>query len=114
LNLAIPGGPKFEPLHWDLIEHDEDWNEFNDIRKIIIRGQIWTEHWIAFPFIYNSKPWSVEIAVYHEPPILFIKNEEPFVEPYKFDATFNPISAYKGEQMKGLSEIELTDEDFEF
>lgn len=64
--------------------------------------------------MYNSKPRSVEIAVYHEPPILFIKNEEPFVEPYKFDQTFNPISAYKGEQMKGLSEIELTDEDFEF
>lgn len=36
LNLAIPGGPKFEPLYRDL-EEDDDWNEFNDIHKIIIR-----------------------------------------------------------------------------
>ncbi len=36
LNMAIPGGPKFEPLFRD-IEEDDDWNEFNDIHKIIIR-----------------------------------------------------------------------------
>ena len=65
LNVAIPGGPKFEPLHWDLIEKDEDWNEFNDINKVIIWGKIWTEHKVAFPFLYNSKPRSVEISTYH-------------------------------------------------
>ena len=37
LNVAIPGGPKFEPLHRELHEEDEDWNEFNDINKIIVR-----------------------------------------------------------------------------
>jgi pre-mRNA-processing factor 8 len=37
LNIAIPGGPKFEPLYRDLFDEDEDWNEFNDINKIIIR-----------------------------------------------------------------------------
>lgn len=37
LNMAIPGGPKFEPLYRDLYDEDEDWNEFNDINKIIIR-----------------------------------------------------------------------------
>jgi len=36
LNMAIPGGSKFEPLYRDL-EEDDDWNEFNDIHKIIIR-----------------------------------------------------------------------------
>lgn len=36
LNMAIPGGPKFEPLYRDF-EEDDDWNEFNDIHKIIIR-----------------------------------------------------------------------------
>jgi len=36
LNVAIPGGPKFEPLFRDNYEED-DWNEFNDIHKIIIR-----------------------------------------------------------------------------
>jgi len=32
LNMAIPGGCKFEPLHRDLVGvDDEDWNEFNDV-----------------------------------------------------------------------------------
>ena len=37
LNVAIPGGPKFEPLFRDDNVDEEDWNEFNDINKIIIR-----------------------------------------------------------------------------
>lgn len=37
LNMAIPGGPKFEPLFRDIENQDDDWNEFNDINKIIIR-----------------------------------------------------------------------------
>jgi hypothetical protein len=37
LNMCIPGGPKFEPLFRDMDTRDEDWNEFNDIGKIIIR-----------------------------------------------------------------------------
>lgn len=39
LNLAIPGGPKFEPLYRDVGLDDEDWNEFNDIGKVI-RGEM--------------------------------------------------------------------------
>ena len=31
LNVAIPGGPKFEPLFRDADKADEDWNEFNDL-----------------------------------------------------------------------------------
>jgi len=41
LNMCIPGGPKFEPLFRDMDTRDEDWNEFNDINKIIIR---WADH----------------------------------------------------------------------
>jgi pre-mRNA-processing factor 8 len=37
LNMAIPGGPKFEPLFRDIYEEDEDWNEFNDLSRLIIR-----------------------------------------------------------------------------
>lgn len=33
---------------------DEDWNEFNDINKVIIRSPIRTEYRIAFPFMYNN------------------------------------------------------------
>jgi len=43
LNMAIPSGPKFEPMFRD-IEEDDDWNSFNDINKLIIRQQIRTEY----------------------------------------------------------------------
>jgi pre-mRNA-processing factor 8 len=38
--MAIPGGPKFEPLFSDAEREDEDWNEFNDIAKIILRTPV--------------------------------------------------------------------------
>ena len=59
LNVAIPGGPKFEPLYKDVESYDDDWNEFNDIRKVIIRQPIRTEYKVAFPHLYNSRPRSV-------------------------------------------------------
>lgn len=67
--MAIPGGPKFEPLFRDLQENegDEDWNEFNDINKIIVRHQIRTEYKIAFPHLYNNRPRRVELSPYHAP-----------------------------------------------
>ena len=40
---------------------DEDWNEFNDVNKIIIRQQIRTEYRIAFPYLYNNLPKYVEL-----------------------------------------------------
>ncbi|KAG2116792.1 NUC071 domain-containing protein [Suillus clintonianus] len=75
LNLAIPGGPKFEPLYRDMDAFDEDWNEFNDVNKVIIRQQIRTEYKVAFPHLYNSLPRSVHLSPYHSPKnILFGPN----------------------------------------
>jgi pre-mRNA-processing factor 8 len=64
LNAAVPGGPKFEPLFRD-VDEDEDWNDFNDISKIIIRHPIRTEYKIAFPNVYNSRPRKVRLSPYH-------------------------------------------------
>ena len=61
LNVAIPGGPKFEPLIRDVSFQDEDWNEFNDVNKIIIRQPVRTEYRIAFPYLYNSLPLKVHL-----------------------------------------------------
>ena len=47
LNMCIPGGPKFEPLFRDMDTRDEDWNEFNDINKLIIRAPIRTEYKVS-------------------------------------------------------------------
>ena len=112
--MAIPGGPKFEPLFKDVVEEDEDWNEFNDINKIIIRHPIRTEYKIAFPHLYNSRPRRVSTICYHKPALVYIKCDEPDKEPFFFDDSLNPISAYKTEETRHLSlNYEVTDEDIE-
>lgn len=104
LNIAIPGGPKFEPLFKDIVEQDEDWNEFNDINKIIVRHPIRTEYKIAFPHLYNSRPRKVTLSAYHSPALAYIKNDDPDSEPFYFDDVVNPISSYKMEKTKHLSD----------
>lgn len=114
LSMAIPGGPKFEPLFRDK-DDDEDWNEFNDINKIIIRHQIRTEYKIAFPFMYNSRPRSVALSYYHYPACCYVKQEDPDLPPFYFDPLIAPISAFRSEGRHVLIEKqELEDvEDFE-
>ncbi|KAF2323227.1 hypothetical protein GH714_034239 [Hevea brasiliensis] len=58
-----PSGPKFEPLYRDMEKGDEDWNEFNDINKLIIRSPLRTEYRIAFPHLYNNRPRKVKLEV---------------------------------------------------
>jgi pre-mRNA-processing factor 8 len=95
LSLAIPGGPKFEPLYRDLQDFDEDWNEFNDINKIIVRHPIRTEYKIAFPNLYNNRPRKVAIAAYHYPARVYIQQEDPEIPTFTFDLSINPITAHK-------------------
>eukprot|EP00456_Euglypha_rotunda_P040138 TRINITY_DN3097_c0_g1_i8.p1 TRINITY_DN3097_c0_g1~~TRINITY_DN3097_c0_g1_i8.p1 ORF type:complete len:398 (+),score=60.02 TRINITY_DN3097_c0_g1_i8:98-1291(+) len=106
LNMAIPGGPKFEPLFRDLEDDDEDWNEFNDINKVIIRQHIRTEYKIAFPYLYNSRPRKVFVGPYHYPASCYIKAEDPDLPAYYFDPVINPISHYKQQIGKGGDESE--------
>ncbi|KAK9710766.1 pre-mRNA-splicing factor 8, partial [Basidiobolus ranarum] len=93
LNMAIPGGPKFEPLYRDLDTADEDWNEFNDINKIIIRQPVRTEYKIAFPFLYNSLPRSVRVSWYHYPINVYVRTDDPDLPAFYFDPIINPISS---------------------
>lgn len=92
LNIALPGGPKFEPLFRDTDTYDEDWNEFNDINKVIIRGVIRSEYKVAFPHLYNSLPRSVHLGKYHEPKNVYIKTDDPDLPAFYFDPLINPIS----------------------
>jgi pre-mRNA-processing factor 8 len=94
LNMAIPGGPKFEPLHRDLEADDDDWNEFNDINKVIIRQPIRTEYKLAFPYLYNSRPRNVRMPKYHSPTCCYVKTEDPDLPAFYFDPVINPISAH--------------------
>ena len=99
LNVAIPGGPKYEPLFKDnsyftfntYLFNDEDWNDFNDINKIIIRNMIRTEYKIAYPFLYNNRPRSVVLCFYHEPVNMYIIPEDPDENVFVYDKIINPI-----------------------
>ncbi|EKX72952.1 pre-mRNA splicing factor prp8 family member protein [Theileria equi strain WA] len=95
LNTAIPGGPKFEPLYRDTYDEDEDWNEFNDISKLIIRQQIRTEYKIAFPYLYNNRPRKVAIGVYHTKLCAYVKQEDPELPTFYYDPIINPLPAYR-------------------
>ena len=121
LNLAIPGGPKFEPLFRDMNKEDDDWNEFNDINKLIIRNMIRTEYKIAFPFLYNNRPRKVVIGTYHEPACAFIKPEDPDSPAFYFDKIINPIIKNKEneilnenkEYQEFMAEVEIDDNELD-
>ncbi|KAJ8927951.1 hypothetical protein NQ314_019584 [Rhamnusium bicolor] len=110
LNMAIPGGPKFEPLIKDMNPADEDWNEFNDINKIIIRQPIRTEYRIAFPYLYNNMPHFVHLSWYHTPNVVYIKTEDPDLPAFYFDPLINPISHRHA--VKSLEPLPEDDEEY--
>lgn len=113
LNMAIPGGPKFEPLYRDN-EDEEDWNEFNDINKIIFRRIISTEYKIAYPYLYNNRPRKVSIPYYHYPSSCYVKTEDPDMPTYYFDPIIQPISAFRSDSSVSEVEIEMNEDDLEF
>ncbi|KAI0446071.1 pre-mRNA processing splicing factor 8 [Xylaria telfairii] len=93
LNVALPGGPRFEPLYKDIDPNDEDFGEFNAIDRIIFRLPIKTEARVAYPYLYNSLPRSVHSHWYSHPPNVYLKSESPNMPAYYVDAQINPISS---------------------
>lgn len=93
LNVAIPGGPKFEPLYKDIDPEDEDFGEFNAIDRIIFRDPIRTEYRVAYPHLYNSLPRSVHISWYHHPFNVAVKSDDPDLPAFYFDPVLNPMSS---------------------
>ncbi|KAF2755488.1 pre-mRNA-processing-splicing factor 8 [Pseudovirgaria hyperparasitica] len=93
LNVAIPGGPRFEPLYKDIDPNDEDFGEFNAIDRIIFRQPVRTEYRVTFPYLYNSLPRSVKIAWYAHPQTVYIKANDPALPAFYFDPAINPISS---------------------
>ncbi len=56
----------------------------------------------------------MQLSPYHHPTVLFIKNDDPEIEAFYFDEVINPISAYKTEKLRGLTEnTQVTDEELE-
>ncbi|GAB2224832.1 hypothetical protein Droror1_Dr00005609 [Drosera rotundifolia] len=112
LNMCIPGGPKFEPLYRDMEKGDEDWNEFNDINKLIIRSPLRTEYRIAFPHLYNNRPRKVRLSVYHTPMVMYIKTEDPDLPAFYYDPLISPISTKQSSDKTLQVDFDDGDSDF--
>ncbi|KAK4590285.1 hypothetical protein RGQ29_020718 [Quercus rubra] len=112
LNMCIPGGPKFEPLYRDMEKGDEDWNEFNDINKLIIRSPLRTEYRIAFPHLYNNRPRKVKLCVYHTPMIMYIKTEDPDLPAFYYDPLIHPITSINKDRHEKKIRDDEDDDDF--
>ncbi|PHH61122.1 hypothetical protein CDD81_739 [Ophiocordyceps australis] len=93
LNVALPGGPRFEPLYKDINPNDEDFGEFNAIDRIIFRNPIRTEIRVAYPYLYNSLPRSVHLSWYSYPQVVFNRADDPDLPAFHFDRRINPISS---------------------
>ncbi|KAF2727175.1 putative pre-mRNA splicing factor [Polyplosphaeria fusca] len=93
LNVAIPGGPRFEPLYKDIDPNDEDFGEFNAIDRIIFRTPIRTEYRVFYPFLFNSLPRSVKISWHSHPLVVYVRTEDPALPAFYFDPIINPISS---------------------
>ena len=93
LNVAIPGGPRFEPLYKDVDPNDEDFGEFNAIDRIIFRAPVRTEYRVAFPYLYNSLPRSVQLSWHSYPQVVYVMAEDPSLPAFYFDPIINPISS---------------------
>ncbi|OWB80202.1 hypothetical protein B5S32_g4460 [[Candida] boidinii] len=91
LNVAVPGGPKFEPLDIEYDASEVDFSEFNSLDRIIFRTQIRTEYRVAFPYLYNSITRGVVPSWYHEPHRLYKQNEDTDLPVFNYDTSFNPI-----------------------
>lgn len=93
LNVALPGGPRFEPLYKDIDPNEEDFGEFNAIDRIIFRTPIRTEFRVAYPFLYNSLPRSVHLTWHSYPQTVYNRADDPDLPTFLFDRRINPISS---------------------
>ena len=88
---------------------DVDWNEFNDVNKIIIRVPIRTEWRIAYPYMYNDRTRFVSIPFYHHPASAYVKSDDPDQPAFFFDPIINPIPAHDSENAHSVV-VSMNDE----
>ncbi|KAG7290206.1 Pre-mRNA-processing-splicing factor 8 [Staphylotrichum longicolle] len=93
LNVALPGGPRFEPLYKDIDPNDEDFGEFNAMDRIIFRNPIRTECRVSYPHLYNALPRSVHLSWHSHPQIVYSRTEVHDLPAFYFDTNINPISS---------------------
>ncbi|KAI5962637.1 PRP8 [Candida pseudojiufengensis] len=96
LNVALPGGPKFEPLHQEGVINSEaeDLTEFNSYDRIIIRSAIKTEYKVDYPYLYNSFVKGVSLAPITND-LLCDEKLDSSLPTFTFNSKFNSITSRK-------------------
>ena len=102
LNVAVPGGPRFEPMYKDKINNAEleDFTEFNSIDRIIFRVPVRTEYKVAYPYLFCSFVKNVRVAWYHEPLNNFVSDTaclapKSTASAFVYSAEYNPILPHR-------------------
>lgn len=110
MNVAIPRAPKFDMLRRRgkageklEAEEDEDWTEFNDLRRTIHRDDprkpkhsMMTERQIAFPYLYSRTVDGVQQGPYHHPAhVVLPTDEENDVPCFSWDPVLHPLKPVK-------------------
>lgn len=123
LNVVVPGGPRFEPLHKDKINNKEleDFTEFNAIDRIIFRVPMKTEYKVAYPHLFSSFIKDVSVPWFHEPLNNFVPDREALdtkthKPAFAFSPEYNPIVPHRSSVQKeeealldfDLSEVSLS------
>ncbi|KAL2106170.1 hypothetical protein VUR80DRAFT_3888 [Thermomyces stellatus] len=95
LNVALPGGPRFEPLYKDIDPNEEDIGEFNAIDRIIFRGETRNEFRVAYPYLYNSLPRGVHLSWHSHPQVVYTRAENPDLPAFHIDKGIHIIPPIK-------------------
>ncbi|KAI3402314.2 PRP8 [Candida oxycetoniae] len=96
LNVALPGGPKFEPLFKEKANNlqEGDFTDFNSIEKVIIRTPIKDEYKVDFPYLYNSFVKAVALSPFQPNAICaeqLFGNEINTVSVFTFNPRYAPV-----------------------
>eukprot|EP00970_Alexandrium_tamarense_P014811 scaffold4386_cov74-Alexandrium_tamarense.AAC.1 len=104
-------------------KEEEDWNEINDVNKIIIRHPIRSEYRIAFPHVYNSRPRKVVVGGggYHHPQLCYVGEDDgndDAVDERDYKLESGKTDAVMGEEDEFNEDVMLplvgeTDEDYD-
>ncbi|KMU77491.1 pre-mRNA processing splicing factor 8 [Coccidioides immitis RMSCC 3703] len=83
LNVAIPGGPRFEPLYKDIDpNHERNSGEFNAIQPIN-----------PCPPPIRTANTGVKLSWYSHPQVVYVRTDDPNLPAFYFDPVINPISS---------------------
>lgn len=107
LNVALPGGPKFEPLFKDKINNPEfeDFTEFNSIDRIIFRTPVRTEYKVDYPYLYNSFVKNVSLVPLNKTLSTTTHQSEKGLSSFTFNTKFNPIVPKKKRKSTRSEEV---------